>query len=260
MGDAGGVDKKRRYDRQLRIWGEAGQARLEGAHVCLLTCGPTGTEALKNLVLGGIAAFTLVDGAKVTPADLGNKCVRRCRGCSTTQHAHSHVPPPLSAQLPGGRLGAGHVPGGVRGCAAEGAERQCGGLLRGGGARAAAGLAPRLLQELHARHRHAGAWRLPHNVAATPAHPAGLCACVQLPEEALVALDTACREYNVPLVAARSYGLVGSLRVSVKVRPLWCEGERTLSPPCLTAPAPLPGTRSTRWWSPSPTAPPTTCV
>jgi amyloid beta precursor protein binding protein 1 len=34
----------------------------------------------------------------------------------------------------------------------------------------------------------------------------------------LVALDTACREYNVPLVAARSYGLVGSLRVSVKVR------------------------------------------
>jgi hypothetical protein len=75
MGDTSGVDKKRRYDRQLRIWGEAGQARLEGAHVCLLTCGPTGTEALKNLVLGGIAAFTLVDGAKVTPADLGNKCV-----------------------------------------------------------------------------------------------------------------------------------------------------------------------------------------
>ena len=75
MVDAAGVDKKRRYDRQLRIWGEAGQARLEGAHVCLLTCGPTGTEALKNLVLGGIAAFTLVDGAKVTAADLGNKCV-----------------------------------------------------------------------------------------------------------------------------------------------------------------------------------------
>jgi amyloid beta precursor protein binding protein 1 len=74
MADAG-VDKKRRYDRQLRIWGEQGQARLESARVCLLHCGPTGTEALKNLVLGGIAAFTLVDGAKVTPADLGNKCV-----------------------------------------------------------------------------------------------------------------------------------------------------------------------------------------
>jgi hypothetical protein len=76
------IDKKRRYDRQLRIWGEAGQARLESAHVCLLTCGPTGTEALKNLVLGGIAAFTLVDGAKVTPADLGNKYVLRAQLCA----------------------------------------------------------------------------------------------------------------------------------------------------------------------------------
>ena len=34
--------------------------------------GPTGTEALKNLVLGGIAAFTVVDGADVTAGDLGN--------------------------------------------------------------------------------------------------------------------------------------------------------------------------------------------
>jgi amyloid beta precursor protein binding protein 1 len=76
MADAG-VDKRRRYDRQLRIWGEQGQSRLESARVCLLHCGPTGTEALKNLVLGGIAGFTLVDGGKVTAADLGNKCVAR---------------------------------------------------------------------------------------------------------------------------------------------------------------------------------------
>ena len=77
MGDApapaAAADKARRYDRQLRIWGEAGQARLEGAAVCLLGCGPTGTEAMKNLVLGGIGSFTLVDGRHVTSADLGNK-------------------------------------------------------------------------------------------------------------------------------------------------------------------------------------------
>ena len=95
MGDAAGVDKKRRYDRQLRIWGEAGQARLEGAHVCLLTCGPTGTEALKNLVLGGIAAFTLVDGAKVTPADLGNKCVScEPEAAALTKHSLTSPAPP----------------------------------------------------------------------------------------------------------------------------------------------------------------------
>lgn len=39
---------------------------------CSKCAGPTGTEALKNLVLGGIAAFTVVDGGTVKPADLSN--------------------------------------------------------------------------------------------------------------------------------------------------------------------------------------------
>lgn len=62
----------KRYDRQLRIWGAHGQAALESARVCLLNAGPTGSEALKNLVLGGIASFTIVDGSKVQDRDLGN--------------------------------------------------------------------------------------------------------------------------------------------------------------------------------------------
>jgi amyloid beta precursor protein binding protein 1 len=48
------------------------QARLEACKVCLLNCGPTGSEAVKNLVLGGIASFTLVDKTLVEPRDLGN--------------------------------------------------------------------------------------------------------------------------------------------------------------------------------------------
>lgn len=64
--------KAKRYDRQLRIWGVEGQQRLEGAKIALLNAGPTGSETLKNLVLGGIGSFTIVDGAKVTSADLGN--------------------------------------------------------------------------------------------------------------------------------------------------------------------------------------------
>lgn len=40
--------------------------------MCLLGCGPAGTETLKNLVLGGIGSFTVVDQRKVTEADLGN--------------------------------------------------------------------------------------------------------------------------------------------------------------------------------------------
>ncbi|GAQ81120.1 NEDD8-activating enzyme E1 regulatory subunit [Klebsormidium nitens] len=66
------AQKKQKYDRQLRIWGEHGQEALENAKVCLLNCGPTGSEALKNLVLGGIGSFTIVDGKKVEPSDLGN--------------------------------------------------------------------------------------------------------------------------------------------------------------------------------------------
>jgi len=55
-----------------RIWGDQGQAALEKASICLLNCGPTGTEALKNLVLGGIGSVTVVDGSKVEASDLGN--------------------------------------------------------------------------------------------------------------------------------------------------------------------------------------------
>lgn len=64
--------KKTKYDRQLRIWGEQGQTALENANICLLNCGPTGSEALKNLVLGGIGSITVVDGSKVEIHDLGN--------------------------------------------------------------------------------------------------------------------------------------------------------------------------------------------
>lgn len=55
-----------------RIWGEQGQAALEKASICLLNCGPTGSEALKNLVLGGIGSITVIDGSKVEIHDLGN--------------------------------------------------------------------------------------------------------------------------------------------------------------------------------------------
>ncbi|MEW5311695.1 MAG: hypothetical protein WDW38_003390 [Sanguina aurantia] len=62
----------KRYDRQIRIWGPHGQARLEKSSVALLNCGPTGSETLKNLVLGGIGSFTIVDGHRVTSTDIGN--------------------------------------------------------------------------------------------------------------------------------------------------------------------------------------------
>jgi len=67
----------RKYDRQLRVWGADGQAALAGARVCLLGAGATGSEALKNLVLGGIAAYTVIDDALVRERRMGG---RRRRG------------------------------------------------------------------------------------------------------------------------------------------------------------------------------------
>lgn len=47
------VAKSKRYDRQLRLWGEHGQAAMEACKVCLLNGSACGAETLKNLVLPG---------------------------------------------------------------------------------------------------------------------------------------------------------------------------------------------------------------
>ena len=52
-----------KYDRQLRLWEESGQRALKNAHICLINANDTGTEILKNLILGGIGKFTIVDEA-----------------------------------------------------------------------------------------------------------------------------------------------------------------------------------------------------
>lgn len=53
--DLAGSEKSKKYDRQLRIWGENGQAALEAASVCLINGSCLGTEIFKNLVLPGAA-------------------------------------------------------------------------------------------------------------------------------------------------------------------------------------------------------------
>uniref|UniRef100_A0A8C9XVB3 NEDD8-activating enzyme E1 regulatory subunit n=1 Tax=Sander lucioperca TaxID=283035 RepID=A0A8C9XVB3_SANLU len=63
------ASKEQKYDRQLRLWGDHGQESLENAHVCLINATATGTEILKNLVLPGIGAFTIVDGHTVSGED-----------------------------------------------------------------------------------------------------------------------------------------------------------------------------------------------
>ncbi|XP_017466889.1 PREDICTED: nedd8-activating enzyme E1 regulatory subunit [Rhagoletis zephyria] len=65
------TDKSRKYDRQIRLWGEHGQSLLESSTICLLNATALGCEVLKSLVLPGIGGFSIVDGNVVTEDDLG---------------------------------------------------------------------------------------------------------------------------------------------------------------------------------------------
>ncbi|KAF5296155.1 hypothetical protein FQA39_LY12609 [Lamprigera yunnana] len=65
-------DKSKKYDRQLRLWGDHGQKLLEKSKICLINATALGTEILKSLVLPGIGAFTIVDGEKVSEEDIGS--------------------------------------------------------------------------------------------------------------------------------------------------------------------------------------------
>lgn len=61
-----------RYDRQLRLWGSTGQRKLMHSHILMIKADAVGTETLKNLVLPGIGAFTILDDFTVSHHDLGN--------------------------------------------------------------------------------------------------------------------------------------------------------------------------------------------
>uniref|UniRef100_A0A0D9W0S4 NEDD8-activating enzyme E1 regulatory subunit n=1 Tax=Leersia perrieri TaxID=77586 RepID=A0A0D9W0S4_9ORYZ len=144
------AEPKTKYDRQLRIWGDQGQAALEKADICLLTCGPTGTEAMKNLVLGGVGSVTIVDGC------LGQSRAKSV--CSFLQELNDAVNAKFVEESPLALIDTN----------------------------------PPFFSQFTV-------------VIAT-----------QLPERSLLKLDSICREANIVLVAARSYGLTGLVRISVK--------------------------------------------
>lgn len=87
----GESEKSKKYDRQLRLWGETGQTAIESSHVCLINATCTGVEILKNLILPGIGSFTIVDDAIVTGTHVGSNffltqsCIGSNRGKVTSR-------------------------------------------------------------------------------------------------------------------------------------------------------------------------------
>ncbi|KAE8667684.1 NEDD8-activating enzyme E1 regulatory subunit [Hibiscus syriacus] len=164
------------------ILGEQGEAALEKASICLLNCGPTGSETLKNLVLGGVGSITIVDGSKVEFGDLGNnfmvddsslgqskaKCV-----CSFLQELNDAVK-------------------------AKFIEEHHDALIDTN---------PSFFSQLP--------WLWPLRIIWFYVSSL-LTMLFQLVEESMVKLDRICRQENVMLIFARSYGLTGLVRISVK--------------------------------------------
>ncbi|KAI8551939.1 hypothetical protein RHMOL_Rhmol06G0226200 [Rhododendron molle] len=161
------AEAKTKYDRQLRIWGEQGQAALEKASICLLNCGPTGSETLKNLVLGGIGSITVIDGSKVEMGDLGNNFMvdessvgesKAKTVCTFLQELNDAVKAKFIEEYP----------------------------------KALIEMNPSFFSQFT------------------------LVVATQLVEDSMVKLERICREANVMLIFARSYGLTGFIRICVK--------------------------------------------
>ena len=60
------------YDRQLRLWGSSYQEKLLNARLLVVGFRGLGAEILKNDVLAGVGAITMLDSEDVAEQDLGS--------------------------------------------------------------------------------------------------------------------------------------------------------------------------------------------
>jgi amyloid beta precursor protein binding protein 1 len=75
-----------------RLWGEAGQQRLQLSRILLFDASTTGVELLKNLILSGIGGYMIVDPKMVEERDIASSyfltddCLRQPRGECTIRY------------------------------------------------------------------------------------------------------------------------------------------------------------------------------
>lgn len=70
------TDRERvRYDRNIRLFGEAGQEKLKGGRVLVVGAGGVGSAALLDLAAMGVGTITIADGDRVELSNLQRQIV-----------------------------------------------------------------------------------------------------------------------------------------------------------------------------------------
>lgn len=64
-----------RLDRQLPVFGEAGQRRISTAKVAVAGCGGLGCGVIKDLVLAGVKCFSLIDCDTISESNLNRQFI-----------------------------------------------------------------------------------------------------------------------------------------------------------------------------------------
>ena len=67
------VDTERRFGGIARLYGEAGLARLQAAHVCVIGIGGVGSWAAEALARSGVGAITLIDLDHVAESNINRQ-------------------------------------------------------------------------------------------------------------------------------------------------------------------------------------------
>jgi tRNA threonylcarbamoyladenosine dehydratase len=66
-------DDRRRFSGLARLYGEAGQARLAAAHVCVVGLGGVGSWAAEGLARSGVGRLTLIDLDQVAESNINRQ-------------------------------------------------------------------------------------------------------------------------------------------------------------------------------------------
>lgn len=173
-----------KYDRQLRLWGAKGQQRLEQSSLLVFGSSALACELIKNLVLPNLTRVTLVDDHQVNIGDVGNNWFLR----------HEDI----------GRSRAECVCTAMRDMNTE---------FAGQTLAAATAAAADKKQSPAVFLQHQSDTELTQYITQ---HQCVIVAC-HLPNRSLLRLAELCNRLCVPLVYARSIGLLGSVRLQLPI-------------------------------------------